>query len=143
MNKTTASASIAARLSFVVGRFNRRLISSTGGLSHGQLSALSTVLTNGPIRLAALAQIEKVSAPTITRVVAELESRGLVARSTDVNDGRASLIQVTAAGRDAILRARAARAAVIAETLAGLDPGDIAAIAAALPALERAIGLQS
>jgi DNA-binding MarR family transcriptional regulator len=139
----SVSPAIATRLSQVVGRFNRRLISATGGLSHGQLSALSSVLTNGPIRLAALAQIELVSAPSITRVVAELETRGLVARSADANDGRAFLIQITAAGREAILRARAARAAVIADTLADLDPGDIAAIATALPALERAIGLQS
>ena len=61
--------SVAARLAFVVGRFNRRLIAATGGLSHGLLSALSTIAKQGPIRLADLAQVELVSAPSITRLV--------------------------------------------------------------------------
>jgi DNA-binding MarR family transcriptional regulator len=134
------SADLAGRLTFVVGRFNRRLQSATGGLSHGLLSALATVSKRGPIRLTDLAQVETVSAPSITRVVAELETRGLVARNADPEDGRAALIEVTAAGTDAVAQARAARAAVAAELLRDLDPDEISAIEAALPALERMIG---
>ena len=132
--------SVAARLAFVVGRFNRRLIAATGGLSHGLLSALSTIAKQGPIRLADLAQVELVSAPSITRLVAELETRGLVARRVDPLDGRAFLIAVTPAGLEALGQARRARAAAVHESLARLDPSDAAAIEAALPALERAIG---
>jgi DNA-binding MarR family transcriptional regulator len=131
---------VAGRLAFVVGRLNRRLIGASGGLSHGLLSALATTAKRGPIRLADLAQVEMVSAPSITRVVAELETRGLVARSADPDDGRAYLMQVTAAGMAAVLRARAARAEVMAELLAGLTPADVAAIADALPSLEGIVG---
>jgi DNA-binding MarR family transcriptional regulator len=136
----TEPGSVAARLAYVVGRFNRRLIAATGGLSHGLLSALATVAKQGPIRLAELAQVELVSAPSITRVIAELESRGLVARQSDPLDGRAFLIEVTPMGVDALHRAREARAAAVAESLAELDPRDVEAIETALPALERAVG---
>ncbi|PVZ94271.1 MarR family transcriptional regulator [Amnibacterium flavum] len=136
----TRSTSLEARLAFVVGRFNRRLLGATGGLSHGLLSALSTVAKRGPIRMAELAVIELVSAPSITRVVAELESRGLVERSDDPDDGRAFLIQVTPAGEDALVRARDARAEVVSSMLDGLDADQIAAIDSAIPALEAALG---
>jgi DNA-binding MarR family transcriptional regulator len=135
-----APDSVPARLAFVIGRLNRRLASATGGLSHGLLSALATVAKRGPIRLADLAQTEMVSAPSITRVVAELEARGLVTRSVDEEDRRAFRIEVTDAGMDAVLRARAARSRVVADLLADLSSAEVASIAAALPALERVMG---
>lgn len=132
-----APDSVPARLALVVGRLNRRLALAPGGLSHGLLTALAMVSKRGPLRLAELAQLEGVSAPGATRIVAELETRGLVGRSVDPDDGRAFRIQVTPAGTDAILRARAARAAVVAELLGGLSPEELAEIEAALPALEK------
>jgi DNA-binding MarR family transcriptional regulator len=134
-----AADSVPARLALVVGRLNRRLVGATGGLSYGLLSSLATIAKRGPIRLADLAGIELVSAPSITRVVAELEARGLIARSVDPDDRRAFRIQVTEAGMDAVLQARAARTAVIATLLSDLTPADLAGIEAALPALEAVI----
>jgi DNA-binding MarR family transcriptional regulator len=139
MNDTTSSA-LPGRLALVVGRLNRRLTMAPGGLSHGLLTALSTVRKRGPLRLAELAAIEGVSPPGATRIVSELESRGLVERSVDPDDGRAFRIEITAAGEEAILEARAARSTVIAERLEALDGEDLAAIEAALDALERAAG---
>jgi DNA-binding MarR family transcriptional regulator len=130
---------VSARLSIVIGRLNRRLTTAPGGLSHGLLMALSTVAKNGPLRLAELAKIEPVSAPSMTRTVTELESRGLVSRTVDPADRRAALLEATPTGLDAILKARAARADVIAELLNDLESADIAAIEAALPALERTL----
>jgi DNA-binding MarR family transcriptional regulator len=129
--------SAAARLAFVVARLNRRLMTATGGLSHGLLSALATVAKRGSVRLAELAQVEQVSAPSVTRIVAELEKRGLVVRSTDPDDGRAFRIEVTPAGTAAVLRARAARTEVVAGLLAHLDDNEVSAIEAALVALEN------
>jgi DNA-binding MarR family transcriptional regulator len=131
--------SVPARLSLVVGRLNRRLATAPGGLSHGLLMTLATVAKRGPLRLAELAQCEQVSAPSMTRTVSELESRGLVVRNVDPDDGRAIQVAVTSSGLHAILRARAARADVIADMLSGLEPRDIALIEAALPALEKAL----
>jgi DNA-binding MarR family transcriptional regulator len=135
-----ATDTVSARLAFAVGRLNRRLASATGGLSHSLLSALAVIAKQGPMRFAEVAQIEMVSAPSITRVIAELESRGLVDRAVDPEDGRAFLIEVTEAGMQAVLRARAARTEVVVGLLAALDKTEVDSIAAALPALERVIG---
>jgi DNA-binding MarR family transcriptional regulator len=130
---------VPARLAFATGRLNRRLRSAGGGLSHGLLSALATVRTNGPLRLAELAQIETVSAPSTTRLVAELEGKGLVTRATDPDDGRAILISITDLGIDAVASARAARADMVAELFDSLEPEEVAAISAAIPALEKMV----
>ena len=123
-----AAETVPARLSLVVGRLNRRLALAPGGLSHGLLMALATISKHGPLRLAELAAMEQVSAPAITRTIAELESRRLVIRAVDPDDGRAIRVEATPAGIDAILRARAARAEVIAELLGRLDSEDFDAI---------------
>jgi DNA-binding MarR family transcriptional regulator len=147
MTETTAASpdasadlELGTRLAFVLGRFNRSLRTATGGLSHGLLSALATVAKSGPLRLAELAQTEVVSAPSITRVVTELETRGLIVRRSDPEDGRAVLIEVTPEGMQAVLRARAARGEVVAEMLKELDAADLDTISAALPALEQVVG---
>jgi DNA-binding MarR family transcriptional regulator len=129
----------AGRLAFVIGQLTRRLRVARGGLSHSLLSALVTVAKQGPLRLADLAQIELVSAPSITRLVAELEAKQLVSRTTDPADGRASLIQVTDAGLEAVRGARRVRQQIVAELLEPLSEEEVAAIEAALPALERMI----
>ena len=128
---------VPARLAFATGRLNRRLRSAGGGLSHGLLSALATVSKQGPMRLAELSQLESVSAPSTTRLVAELEGKGLVTRATDPADGRAILISITETGITTIAAARAARAEMVAELFEGLEPHEVAAITAALPALEK------
>lgn len=135
----TAQLAIAERLSIVVGRFNRRIRTAKGGLSQGLLSALATVERCGPLRLAELAAVETVSAPSITRIVAGLEARGLVARTTDPLDGRAALIAVTVRGSRAVAEARAARAEATSELLDALGSVELASVAAALPALESMV----
>ncbi|HEU0205168.1 MAG TPA: MarR family transcriptional regulator [Pseudolysinimonas sp.] len=127
----------AERLALVAGRLNRRLQAATGGLSHGLLSALAVVAKRGPLRLSDLAQLEGVSAPSMTRTIAELEARGYVVRRPDPVDGRAALIAAADAGTAAIIDARSTRAQVVADLLGALDENDAAAISAALPALER------
>ena len=134
---TRTPSTDAERLALVAGRLNRRMQAATGGLSHGLLSALAVIAKRGPLRLSDLAQLEGVSAPSMTRTVAELEARGYVVRSPDPVDGRAVLVAAADAGTAAILDARSARAQVVAELLASLDEADAAVSAAALPALER------
>ncbi|MBC7763743.1 MAG: MarR family transcriptional regulator [Candidatus Saccharibacteria bacterium] len=129
----------AGRLAFVIGQLTRRLRSARGGLSHSLLSTLVSVAKHGPMRLADLAQAELVSAPSITRLVAELEGKALVSRTPDPADGRASLIQVTDAGLEAVQVARRVRQQMVAELLEPLSADEVASIEAALPALERLI----
>lgn len=123
----------------MIGQLTRRLRVARGGLSHSLLSALVTVAKHGPLRLADLAQAELVSAPSITRLVAELEASALVSRAPDPADGRASLIKVTEAGLEAVQEARRLRRQIVAELLEPLSADEVASIEAALPALERLI----
>lgn len=70
----------AGRLTFVIGQLTRRLRSAHGGLSHSRLSAFVSVARHGPLRHANLVQAKLVSAPSITRLAAELEAQSLLSR---------------------------------------------------------------
>lgn len=129
---------VASRLAVAVGRINRRIRPAADGLSHGLLSALATIVRKGPLRPSDLARLEIVAAPSATRAIAELESRGLVARQPDPADGRSFFIESTDAGVEAVQRARSQRAVLVAELLAGVSADDVAKLAAALDALEAA-----
>lgn len=129
---------VSGRLALAVGRLNRRIRSSTGGLSHGQLSALSTIVRQGPLRPSEIAAIEVAAAPTVTRVVADLEARGLVARTPDPEDGRSLFVSATEAGKALLAEARSDRARAVSAVLAELSAEEVDAVRAALPALERA-----
>jgi len=69
---------------------------------------LKTVAHRGPLRLSALATVMDLDASTVSRHVKHLEDRGLLERSTDPDDGRASQVAVSADGQ-ARLAAGAAR----------------------------------
>ena len=129
---------LAGRLALAVGRLNRRLRSSTGGLSHGQLSALSTIVRRGPLRPSEISAIEVVAAPTTTRVVSDLEARGLVQRQPDPDDGRSFFVSGTEAGIELLLRARSDRARAVLAILEELTPEQADQLRRALPALEAA-----
>ncbi|GAA2085092.1 hypothetical protein GCM10009840_22620 [Pseudolysinimonas kribbensis] len=131
------SAALARSLSFAIGRANRRMLAAGEGLGQGHLNALATVFRVGPIRPGDLAQREFVSAPTMTRTLRDLEDRGLVTRTGNPDDRRSILVSVTAEGEHEVLRARSARADILAGLIARLDPADRAALQTALPALEH------
>lgn len=124
-------------LSFAIGRANRRMLAAGQGLGQGHLNALASIYRVGPIRPGDLAQREFVSAPTMTRTLRDLEKLGLVSRIADVSDGRSILVSVTEIGEHEVLRARSARADLLAELLRKLDKDEVAALRDALAALER------
>lgn len=127
---------LARRLSLSLGLVNRRIRDGGDGLSVGLVSALSTVISHDGIRASDLARIEKVAAPSMTRVVADLEARGLVKRQADPADGRAALIRATPAGVRAIEKTRDARAVRLLELLDGADDIDLPRLRDAVHVLE-------
>ena len=94
------------------------------GLSGPRASALSVIVFRGPLTMSALAEAEQVRPPTITRLVAGLERRGLVRRVSDARDGRVQLVEATAAGRRLLNRGRALRVARLAQGVAALTKND-------------------
>ncbi len=106
----------------------------TLGLS--QMSALASLM-HGPLSPTALAQIERIQPPSMTRVIAALETRGLISRDEHQHDKRQSIIAITEAGREIIDADRVRRKAWLVEILATLSEPDRRILREALPVLER------
>src|SRR5690606_40268021 len=87
-----------------VRRLNGRLRAQRSDLiiTLYQLSALSCLYKSGPITPGALALREGVQPPSMTRVIAALESNGLITRRAHPTDGRQAIVEVTEDGRKLI-----------------------------------------
>lgn len=133
------SHDLAERLAFVAGSINRRLRPPADALTHIAVSALASIDRHGEVRPGDLARIEGIAAPGMTRLVGELEGRGLVTRSADPDDGRSQLIRLTQAGVDAVAGARTDRALGMAAILEGLSTDERAALERSVTILERAL----
>jgi DNA-binding MarR family transcriptional regulator len=126
------------RLRVAIARLSRRLRKhELAGLTPTQLAALSTVEQAGPLRLGDLAAAERVAPSTLTRLVSALEEHGYVKRRAVPGDARAWELAVTARGREVLERIRQESTTMLAENLLMLSPDQLAALAAALPALEQ------
>ncbi|HUL28399.1 MAG TPA: MarR family transcriptional regulator [Streptosporangiaceae bacterium] len=127
-----------ARLRVAIARLSRRLRRHVlAGLTPTQLSALATVERSGPLRLGDLAAAEGIAPSTLTRLVTALEERGYVVRCPVPGDARASTLAIAPAGRAVLERIRQESTTVLADSLRTLTSEQLAALAAALPALER------
>jgi DNA-binding MarR family transcriptional regulator len=131
----------AARLRVAVLRLARRLRKhDLAGLTPSQLSTLATVGKSGPVRLGDLAAAERIAPSTLTRLINVLESLGYVRRVADTGDARAYLVSLTDPGRDALERIKDEATSLLTDILTTLPPDQLAALAAALPALEQLAG---
>jgi len=117
--------------------FLRRARASSGELArevHPDLESAAYGLLvrledGGPQRATDLACYFGVGKATISRQVRALDALGLIARAPDPADGRASLLQLTAEGRERFTRVRDARRASYARKLAAWGRAGIAALA--------------
>ena len=107
------------------------------GLGPARLSALSVLVFAGPMRLSDLARIEQVRPPTMTKVVAGLEARGLVKRRADAKDARAVRLEATARGTKLLQEGRRRRVTRLAEGLQMLDYEEIQLLGRAASIIER------
>jgi DNA-binding MarR family transcriptional regulator len=137
---TPAADSVdATRLYVALGRISRavRRDASVGQVGHGALSVLATLTADGPQRLGALALLEGVSPPSMTRTIAALEDLGHVRRTTDPDDGRVCIVVATETGRDLVVAGRAEKLAALAVRIDRLEPAARRALGAAVAALEE------
>ncbi len=126
------------RLRVAIARVSRRLRRhELAGLTPTQLAALATVESAGPLRLGDLAAAERIAPSTLTRMVTALEDLGYVERCAVPGDARASTLTITPRGHAALERIRQETTVVLADSLHTLPPDQLAALAAALPALEQ------
>jgi DNA-binding MarR family transcriptional regulator len=106
-------------------------------LSDIQLAALAALERKGSMTPGELAEHEKVQPPSMTRVIAVLEERGLVLREPHSTDRRQVLLTVTQDGRDLVQRVRRRREAWLAQRLQELTPEERQILRQAAPILEK------
>jgi DNA-binding MarR family transcriptional regulator len=111
-------------------------------LSLTSVSTLATLERTGARRITDLAAIEGVTQPAMTVLVRVLEQSGLVERRGDPTDKRVALVAVTGAGATYVGDRRQAGADAFVQLIDKLPDDEVAALAAAIPALEhlRALG---
>jgi DNA-binding MarR family transcriptional regulator len=140
--QTDAALATAMRIS--ISRLARRLRVERLGLggtetvlSDIQLAALAALERHESMTPGELADHEKVQPPSMTRVIAVLEERGLVRREPHATDRRQVILTVTDEGRDVVQRVRRRREAWLAQRLQELTPNEIQTLRAAAPILEK------
>ncbi|SDS35729.1 DNA-binding transcriptional regulator, MarR family [Microlunatus soli] len=106
-------------------------------LNTNQLSAMGVLLNHGDLLMGELAAREMVQPPSMTRIVNELERRGLVRRSDNPDDRRQARVTLTDSGRDVLLANRKRRDDWLARRVAELDPGEREILRRAVSILEK------
>jgi DNA-binding MarR family transcriptional regulator len=96
-----------------------------------QVRAIRVLDTHGGVRSKELADHLRIAPRSTTEVVDALEAKGLVSRSADPNDRRATLVALTDRGRELsreVRRARGAESGRMFERLTPTDRADLARI---------------
>lgn len=130
---------LGSRLRLAMARLVRRARqeATTAEMTPSMLSAVSVIANLGSPTLGELAAAERVTPPTVTKIVARLEDAGLVVREQDPNDRRIARARLTDAGRRFVDRTRSRAGAYMARRLKTLSEDEREVLAAAVPILER------
>src|SRR4051812_48702683 len=118
---------VASALLVSIGLLRRRLRQTpvAGELTLPETSALARLDRTGPTTASALARIEQISPQSMGVTLGGLESRGLIDRSPDPEDGRRVVLSVTEAGREVLSDKRTARIEQISQALSsGFTPAE-------------------
>jgi DNA-binding MarR family transcriptional regulator len=102
-----------------------------------QLSALATLRKHGPMSPGELAGIERVQPPSMTKVLALLEDRGLVTRQAHPTDRRQAVIVLAQPGIDLLDSERRSRDAWLSRRLAELTEDELALLLSVVPVLDK------
>jgi len=97
-----------------------------------QLSALATLRKHGPMSPGELAAVERVQPPSMTKVLALLEERGLVTRQAHPTDRRQAIIVLADSGIALLNSERRSRDAWLSRHLAELTPEERALLLSGL-----------
>jgi DNA-binding MarR family transcriptional regulator len=98
------------------------------GVTPGQARALAVLARDGEVRPGTLAEQLRIAARSGTEVIDALEERGLVTRSPDPDDRRATLVRLTPAGQRVAAEVRAAQRADAQAFFGRLSPEDTTAL---------------
>lgn len=113
----------ATDLRMATFRLARRLrrVRATDAISDAQLAVLATLRLHGRRTISALAEHERVTAPSMTSTVNGLEELGYLTRTPDEDDRRRVQVDITAAGIAIVVETIRRRDELLAEMLREVD----------------------
>lgn len=108
-----------------------------GGLAVAQLEFLSCLAENPGARPGQLARMLRLAPSSVATLVGGLLREGLVTRTGGAPDRRTAVLELTAAGQDAVADWQELNARIVRAAVAAMAPGSAAALADSLPALRE------
>jgi DNA-binding MarR family transcriptional regulator len=135
----SASAELAAVLRPSLLRLTRLIRNQRVDMSVTltQVSAMATLSKHGPMSAGELAACERVQPPSMTKVLTNLEERGLVRREAHPTDRRQAIIAISDAGVALLNSERRSRDAWLSKQLALLTPEERALLRKVVPILDK------
>jgi DNA-binding MarR family transcriptional regulator len=139
--ETISARDLVSRLTLAMplvhGMIKRNLQSSGMGPYTGSKMAVMNMLKFGPLTQATLIETTRISAPTMSKLIDNMEQAGLVRRSADPNDRRRMVIEMTDEGRRAHIGMKDCLSANLALSLEKLTADERRTVADALDILHR------
>lgn len=134
-----SDAAAVSTLRSAVMRLSRRLRNQRveESLTPTEMQVMATLARCGSATPGELARKEHVQPPSMTRIIAMLEEKGLVRREPHPDDRRQVVVSSTEQAESILEQSRAKRDAWLAELATGLTPEEWAVLRAAAPVLER------
>jgi DNA-binding MarR family transcriptional regulator len=138
----TDTAELAGELRLAVHRLTRRLRQENppDDLTLSQISALAVVFREGSLTAGDLAAAEQVRPPSMTRMIAALETSGMVQRTANPADARQVMVSITDRGRSTMETYIQLREQWLTEQLADLSDDELATLQRACDLLVRLSG---
>lgn len=133
------------RLTEVVNRLRKALRTSIRTdypwetLPLAQVEMLQTLAESSPTRVSDLATRMRLAQSTVSGLLGQMLTAGLVERSVDPTDRRQSVVTLAEAGRKQLTDWQQAHEQRLSAAVEALSSRDRAAIAAAVPALEHLV----
>jgi DNA-binding MarR family transcriptional regulator len=139
---TLTPEAVAAELRPVLLRLARELRKETEqlGITARQATLLWLVKRSPGLSLAELAAEEGISPPAMSGHVDRLERAGFLQRERSSDDRRRVGLRLTEDGERLMRRIRARRTSWLADRLRTLEPAELEAVEAAVPALMQLVG---
>ncbi|QXJ26759.1 MarR family transcriptional regulator [Actinomadura graeca] len=143
--RAAAAPGLAEQLRISIARLSRRLRTLRPSAGDGvpdplpltQFAALTAIERHGSMTPRELADHEKVQPPSMTRVIAFLEERGLLARSPHPTDGRQVVLSVTEAGATLLRDERRRKEAWLSRRLGELTEDEREILRRAAPIIDK------
>jgi DNA-binding MarR family transcriptional regulator len=104
-----------------------------------QIEVLQSINEAGTVRVGDLAERLRLAQSTVSALVGKLIDAGYVSRGVDPGDRRASIVELTADGRDGMREWDAAHRQRLTAALATLSRADREVVMRAVPALGRLV----